>query len=129
MLTAGPALAGLIAAAPHLGLQACYLTDAVSFLAVLYGVARLCRRRGRRADRQPGGWRPGIADIAGDQRAQRRDCPIAGAIMIGWRCRPSPGTATSRAISPGKACLRPSPPGHETLAADGHRACGQRNSP
>jgi MFS family permease len=41
MLTAGPALAGLIAAAPHLGLQACYLIDAVSFAAALYGVARL----------------------------------------------------------------------------------------
>ena len=41
MLTAGPALAGAIAAAPHLGLQACYLIDAVSFAAALYGVARL----------------------------------------------------------------------------------------
>jgi MFS family permease len=41
MLTAGPALAGLIAAAPHLGLRACYLLDAVSFTAALYGVARL----------------------------------------------------------------------------------------
>jgi MFS family permease len=41
MLTAGPALAGLIAAAPHLGLRACYLIDAVSFTAALYGVARL----------------------------------------------------------------------------------------
>jgi MFS family permease len=41
MLTAGPALGGLIAAAPHLGLRACYLTDAVSFAAALYGVARL----------------------------------------------------------------------------------------
>jgi MFS family permease len=40
-LTAGPALAGLMAAVPHLGLRACYLTDAVSFAASLYGVGRL----------------------------------------------------------------------------------------
>ena len=40
-LTAGPALAGLIAAAPHLGLRACYLADTVSFAAALYGIARL----------------------------------------------------------------------------------------
>jgi len=45
MLTAGPALAGLIAAAPHLGLRACYLVDTVSFTAALYGVARLPRMR------------------------------------------------------------------------------------
>jgi MFS family permease len=41
VLTAGPALAGVIAAAPHLGLPACYLIDAVSYSAALYGVARL----------------------------------------------------------------------------------------
>ena len=41
MLTAGPAMAGLIAAAPGLGLRACYLIDAASFAAALYGVARL----------------------------------------------------------------------------------------
>jgi MFS family permease len=47
MLTAGPALAGLIAAAPHLGLQACYLIDAISFAAALYGAARLPAMRPR----------------------------------------------------------------------------------
>lgn len=41
MLTLGPALAGLIAAAPWLGLPGCYLIDAVSFAASLYGLARL----------------------------------------------------------------------------------------
>jgi MFS family permease len=40
-LTMGPALAGLIVAAPGLGLRGCYLTDALSFAASLYGVARL----------------------------------------------------------------------------------------
>ena len=51
MLTAGPALAGLIAAAPHLGLRACYLADAVTFAAALYGVARLPAMRPRRPAR------------------------------------------------------------------------------
>jgi len=41
MMTAGPVLAGVIAASSHLGLRACYLLDAVSFTAALYGVARL----------------------------------------------------------------------------------------
>jgi MFS family permease len=40
-LTAGPALAGVIIAAPHLGFPACYLIDAVTFAASMYGVARL----------------------------------------------------------------------------------------
>ncbi len=47
MLTVGPALAGLTAAAPHLGLPACYLIDAISFAAALYGVARLPAMRPR----------------------------------------------------------------------------------
>jgi MFS family permease len=56
VLTAGPALAGLIAAAPHLGLRTCYLIDVVTFAASLYGVAGLpatqngtMTRRGARA--------------------------------------------------------------------------------
>jgi MFS family permease len=40
-LTAGPALAGLVAATPHLGLRFCYLLDALSYAGALYGVARL----------------------------------------------------------------------------------------
>jgi MFS family permease len=54
MLTAGPALAGLIAAAPHLGLRACYLIDVASFTAALYGVARLPAMRPRGGARRPG---------------------------------------------------------------------------
>lgn len=41
MITAGPALAGVITAAPHLGLRACYLLDAASFAGSLYGMAKL----------------------------------------------------------------------------------------
>lgn len=43
MMMAGPALAGVIVAAPHLGLGGCYLIDTVSFAAALYGAARLPR--------------------------------------------------------------------------------------
>ena len=41
MLTIGPALAGLIAAAPHLGLRACYLVDVGTFAGSIYGIAGL----------------------------------------------------------------------------------------
>jgi len=40
-LTASPAIGGLITAVPHLGLRACYVIDAASFGAAIYGVARL----------------------------------------------------------------------------------------
>jgi MFS family permease len=38
MMIAGPALAGLVAGAPHLGLRGCYLVDTVSFGCALYGL-------------------------------------------------------------------------------------------
>jgi MFS family permease len=41
MLIAGPALAGVVAGTPHLGLRGCYLIDAVSFAGALYGVGSL----------------------------------------------------------------------------------------
>jgi|SRR5580658_1356754 hypothetical protein len=41
MITVGPALAGVIAAVPALGLRGCYLIDTVSFAAGLYGIIRL----------------------------------------------------------------------------------------
>jgi MFS family permease len=54
MLTVGPALAGLIAAAPHLGLRGCYLADTVSFAAALYGIARLPAMRPSGGTARPG---------------------------------------------------------------------------
>jgi MFS family permease len=75
-LTAGPALAGLIAAAPHLGLRACYLIDAVSFAAALYGIARLP------AMRPSGGTtRPGPRAVAEGIGFIRRSQVIAGAFL------------------------------------------------
>ena len=41
MMTVGPAVAGVIVAAPHLGFGGCYLIDSASFAAAAYGAARL----------------------------------------------------------------------------------------
>ncbi len=74
-LTAGPALAGLIAAVPHLGLGACYLLDTVSFAAALYGVARLPSMR-------PGTpARPGPRAVAEGIGFIRRSQVIGGAFL------------------------------------------------
>jgi MFS family permease len=76
MLTAGPALAGLITAAPHLGLPACYLIDAISFTGSLYGVARLPAMR-------PGAdaARPGLRAVAAGLSFIRRSRVLAGAFL------------------------------------------------
>lgn len=76
MLTAGPALAGLIAAVPHLGLRACYLIDAVSFTAALYGVARLPAMRP-----QGGPTRPNPRAVAEGISFIRRSQVVAGAFL------------------------------------------------
>ena len=75
-LIAGPALAGLIAAAPHLGLRACYLIDTVTFAAALYGVARLPTMRP-----QGGATRPGPRAVAEGARFIRRSQVLAGAFL------------------------------------------------
>ncbi len=76
MLTAGPALAGAIAAAPHLGLRACYLIDAVSFAATLYATARLPAMRPH-----GGGTRPGPRAVAEGIRFIGRSQVLAGAFL------------------------------------------------
>jgi MFS family permease len=76
VLTAGPALAGLIAAAPHLGLEACYLIDAVSFAAALYGVARLPATPPQASD-----TRPGLRAVAEGISFIRRSQVLAGAFL------------------------------------------------
>lgn len=65
MLTVGPGLAGLITAAPGLGLRACYLIDAASFACSMYGVARLpdLPRPGAAARRGPRAVAAGIRYI------------------------------------------------------------------
>jgi MFS family permease len=76
MLTAGPGLAGLIAAAPGLGLQACYLIDAASFACSLYGVARLPT-----LPRRASGTRPGPRAVAAGIRYIGRSRVLAGAFL------------------------------------------------
>jgi MFS family permease len=76
MLTAGPALAGLMAAVPGLGLRACYLIDAASFACSLYGVARLPA-----LPRSAGAARPGPRAVAAGVRYIGRSHVLAGAFL------------------------------------------------
>jgi MFS family permease len=76
MMIAGPALAGVITATPHLGLRACYLLDAVSYGAALYGV------RGLPAMRPAGQARPtGVRSVAAGLAFIRRSQVLAGAFL------------------------------------------------
>ena len=76
MMTAGPALAGLITATPHLGLPACYLLDAASCAGSLYGVASLPAQL-------PSGSvsRPGRRAVAEGVRFIGRSPLLAGAFL------------------------------------------------
>ena len=74
-MVVGPALAGVIAAAPHLGLPACYLVDAASFLASLYGISRLPAMPPQAAARP--GWRAAAAGVQFIRRSQ----PLTGAFL------------------------------------------------
>ena len=76
MLTAGPGLAGLVAAAPGLGLRTCYLIDAASFACSLYGVARLPT-----LPRSAGAARPGPRAVAAGVRYIGRSHVLAGAFL------------------------------------------------
>jgi MFS family permease len=76
MLTAGPGLAGLITAAPGLGLRACYLIDAASFACSMYGVARLPA-----LPRRTGAARPGPRAVAAGVRYIGRSRVLAGAFL------------------------------------------------
>src|SRR5580692_9290677 len=76
MLTTGPALAGLITAAPGLGLRACYLIDAASFACSMYGVARLPA-----LPRSAGAARPGPRAVAAGLRYIGRSRVLAGAFL------------------------------------------------
>jgi MFS family permease len=75
VLTAGPALAGLIAAGPHLGLRACYLIDVVTFAASLYGVL------GLPAMQQGPATRAGLRAVAEGFRFIAGNRVLAGAFL------------------------------------------------
>jgi MFS family permease len=75
-MVVGPALAGLVTAAAGGHLQACYLIDAVSFGAAMYGVAGLPAM-----PPQPGAARPGLRAAAEGIRFIRRSQVLAGAFL------------------------------------------------
>jgi hypothetical protein len=112
-LTAGPARAGLIAAAPHLGLPACYLLDTVSFTAALYGIVRLPAMPPR-----SGATRPGLRAAAEGIGFIRRSPVIAGAFLADL-------TATSSAC-PWRFSPRSTPNGSAVILA--RSACSPRPS-
>jgi MFS family permease len=74
-VTAGPALAGVIAAA--WGLKACYLIDALSFAAALYGIARLPAM----PPQYGGAQRPGLRAIGEALRFIRGSRILTGALL------------------------------------------------
>jgi MFS family permease len=74
VLLAGPALAGLITAAA--GLRVCYLVDAISFAAALYGVASLPAM-----SPSPGAARPGLRAVAEGIGFIRRSQVLAGTFL------------------------------------------------
>jgi hypothetical protein len=97
-LTTGPALAGLIAAAPHLGLRACYLTDTVSFAAALYGMARLPAMRPSGGTTLGRGLRRvrGRSPLERDHRshpARRASAPARSAVAGGESTSPTSGSS------------------------------------
>jgi MFS family permease len=75
-LVVGPALAGLITAAAGGHLQACYLIDAVSFGAALYGVAGLPPMPPR-----AGSARPGLRAVSEGLQFIRRSQVLTGAFL------------------------------------------------
>lgn len=70
----GPALAGVLTAA--FGLKTCYVIDAVSFAAALYGVGRLPAM-----PPQPGAARPGLRAVADGLRFIRGSQVLTGALL------------------------------------------------
>lgn len=76
MLTAGPALAGLITATPGLGLRACYALDVLTFAGALYAVARLPAMKP-----PPGAPRPSLRAIAEGVGFIGRTQVLAGAFL------------------------------------------------
>ena len=76
MLIVGPALAGVITAAPHLGLRGCYLIDTLTFTAALYGIARMPAMAP-----VAGVGQPGLRAVAEGFTFIRRNTVLLGAFL------------------------------------------------
>lgn len=74
MLIVGPAVGGLVAGVPALGLRTCYLVDTVSFAASFWGIVGLPVPPPRAA-------RPGARGVADGLRLVARRQPLAGALL------------------------------------------------
>ncbi|MGH9104456.1 MAG: MFS transporter [Acidimicrobiales bacterium] len=74
MLAAGPALGGLIASVPALGLRGCYLVDTASSVASFWGVAGL--------PLAAGAPRPDAGGLADGLRLIRRSQALSGALLL-----------------------------------------------
>jgi predicted MFS family arabinose efflux permease len=70
----GPALGGLVASWPPLGLSGCYLVDTASFLASFWGLTGLPARTARSAP-------PGTGGVAEGLRLLRKSPPLVGALL------------------------------------------------
>jgi MFS family permease len=81
MLMIGPALGGLVASVPALGLPACYGLDAASFIASFWALAGLRGRDTRPAGRN-GQVRPGAKGVAEGLRVVRGSQPLIGALLV-----------------------------------------------
>jgi MFS family permease len=73
-LVAGPALGGLVASLPPLGLSGCYLVDMASFLASFWGLSGLPAGPARSAP-------PGAGGVAEGLRLLRQSPPLVGALL------------------------------------------------
>jgi MFS family permease len=80
-LIGGPALAGVVAGAPQLGLRSCYLIDTLSFCCALYGVGTLPRSPAGEKSKSQQGERTPVSSIIAGVSFIRRTPVLAGAFL------------------------------------------------
>src|ERR1700689_3865975 len=81
MMIVGPALAGVVAGAPHLGLRGCYLIDTVSFGCALYGVGSLPKSLANENSPSDHPERTLLSSVAAGFSFIRRTPVLAGAFL------------------------------------------------
>jgi MFS family permease len=81
VLIGGPALAGVVAGAPHLGLRGCYLIDTISFCCALYGVGTLPKPLNSGKSKSDRSERTRVSAIIAGLGFIRRTPVLAGAFI------------------------------------------------